>query len=97
MDKTDSAGADTGKLAGDGVRRLRKVQYAYYDHGSDAPHPVIRIAGKYLEKFGFRIGDTIEVEIGNGEISISKLSDSVGDYLNEAGPDSSDESQNKRE
>ncbi len=75
---------------------MRKVQYGYYDHGSDAPHPVIPIARKHLEKFGFRIGDTITVVIGNGEISISKLSESGTNYLKESGLGSSDEPKSKR-
>ena len=97
MDESDSRGANAGKLAGNGVRRLRKVQYGYYDHGSDAPHPVIRIAGKYLERFGFMIGDTITVVIGNGEISISKSSETESNCLREHGPDSSRAPQNDKE
>jgi hypothetical protein len=94
MDKADVQNVGTDEKAGsvNGVRRLRKVQYAYYDHGSDAPHPVIRIAGRYLEKFGFRIGDTITVVIGNGAISISKLSESESNYLKKADPNSPGES-----
>ncbi len=75
--------AGAGQLAGSdsGVRRVRKVQYGYYDHGSDAPHPVIRIAGKYLEKFGFRIGEPIEVEIADGKIMVRRLAEPDRRYV----------------
>lgn len=71
------------------VRKFRKVQYGYYssrtldDEKSSAPHPVIRIAGKYLEKFGFRIGDAITVEIADGRIEVMKISEPGGNYSGE--------------
>ena len=63
-----------------GMRKLRKVQYGHYEDKAAKPHPVIRIAGKYLERFGFRIGDTVEVEIANGRIMVQKLSEPDGKY-----------------
>ena len=62
------------------MRRLRKVQYAFYEDKLAKPHPVIRIAGKYLERFGFRIGDVVEVEIADGKIMVRKLAEPEGGY-----------------
>ncbi|HUI29700.1 MAG TPA: SymE family type I addiction module toxin [Candidatus Acidoferrales bacterium] len=68
-----------------GMRKLRKVQYAFYEDKLAKPHPVIRIAGKYLERFGFRIGDTVEVEIADGRIMVQKLSEPDGNYTTAKG------------
>ncbi len=67
-------------MDGNGMRKLRKVQYGHYEDKAAKPHPVIRIAGKYLERFGFRIGDTVEVEIADGRIMVQKLSEPDGNY-----------------
>ena len=69
-------------MEGNGIRKLRKVQYAFYEDKLAKPHPVIRIAGKYLERFGFRIGDVVEVEIADGKIMVRNLSEPDGDYTN---------------
>ena len=69
-------------MEGNGIRKLRKVQYGHYEDKAAKPHPVIRIAGKYLERFGFRIGDMVEVEIADGRIMVQKLSEPDGDYTN---------------
>ena len=53
-------------------KRLMKV---YYRHSP--PHgkfPKIRIAGKYLTNFDFEIGDTIEVKVEMGRITVTKVS-----------------------
>ncbi len=50
--------------------RLRKVYYAFYDYEVGPPHPVIRLGGKYLEHWGFHIGDSIEVDLEIGRITI---------------------------
>ena len=69
-----------------GFRKTRKVQYGYYPQGpfmgsgSAKPHPVIRIAGKYLERFGFKIGDAITVEIDDGRIMVRRLAEPDGEY-----------------
>ncbi len=69
-----------------GFRKLRKVQYGFYPSMTlmgekpSKPHPVIRIAGKYLERFGFKIGDAIEVEIDDGRIMVRRLAEPDGDY-----------------
>lgn len=36
-------------------------------------HPAIRIEEKYLQQFGFKVGDRIEVKCQRGKISIRKL------------------------
>jgi len=59
------------------VPRLRKVYYAHYDHELQAPHPVIRLAGKYLADYGFAIGDSIEVELKPHRIIITKIIQSL--------------------
>ena len=77
-------GARDGKRGG--FRKTRKVQYGYYPQGpfmeseSAKPHPVIRIAGKYLERFGFKIGDAITVEIEHGTIMVRRLAEPDGEY-----------------
>lgn len=35
--------------------------------------PTIRIIGRYLEKYNFNVGDTIEVSVGTGQITIKKV------------------------
>ena len=53
-------------------KRLMKV---YYTHTPPyRKFPKIRIAGKYLANFDFEIGDTIEVKIEMGRITITKVS-----------------------
>jgi len=51
----------------------RKVYYAYYDHEYGPPHPVIRLGGKYLETFDFKVGDSIDVKLDFGCIVITKV------------------------
>ncbi len=54
-------------------KRERKVYYAFYDNECEtSAYPVIRIAGKFLQDLGFRIGETIAVEYGNDRITITK-------------------------
>ena len=54
------------------TKRLLKV---YYTHTPPyQKFPKIRIAGKYLTHFDFEIGDTIEVKIEMGKITITKVS-----------------------
>ena len=73
-----SRGARDGERGG--LKKVRKVQYGHYEDKAAKPHPVIRIAGKYLEKFGFRIGDAITVEIADGRIMVRRLAEPDGDY-----------------
>lgn len=55
------------------IPHLRKVYYGSYDRGSLNSHPVIRMGGKYLESFGFEIGDAIEVDFQPQRITITKV------------------------
>lgn len=52
--------------------RKKKVQYGYYDTKPCTPHPVIHMGGKYLERYGFAIGDFIEVHLESNRITITK-------------------------
>jgi hypothetical protein len=47
----------------------------YYRHhgNSNKKRPYIRLCGDYLSKMDFKIGDTIELIIESGQISITKL------------------------
>ena len=93
-----SRGARDGELGG--LKKVRKVQYGHYspkplgEYKPAKPHPVIRIAGKYLERFGFRIGDAITVEIEDGRIMVRRLAEPDGDY---AGNDETIESPKQKE
>lgn len=55
------------------VARTRKVYYGHYDYEARSPHPVIRLGGKYLEEYGFKIGDTIDVTMEPQRIVITKI------------------------
>jgi hypothetical protein len=59
--------------------RRRKVYYAFYDHEGGRPHPVIRLGGKYLEAFGFKVGDSIDVTLDFGRIVITKVRNPSGE------------------
>jgi antitoxin component of MazEF toxin-antitoxin module len=54
-------------------KQIRKVNYGCHSYKNAKIHPVIRLAGKYLEGFDFNIGDSIEVSIDKGKISIEKI------------------------
>lgn len=50
----------------------RKVYYMLY--GSDGwgkARPMIRMIGRYLERYGFAVGTPIEVDIEQGRITIT--------------------------
>ncbi len=53
--------------------RVRKVYYGYYQAALGHAHPVIRIGGKYLERFGFAIGDKVEIHFAREQIVINKI------------------------
>ena len=53
--------------------RLRKVYYGYYQSALGHAHPLIRIGGKYLEEFGFAIGDRLEIHFAHEQIIINKI------------------------
>ncbi len=52
-------------------RQSMTVQYGYYEN-SNSKHPVIKMRGKYLRRFGFEVGDTVEISIEQGQITIRK-------------------------
>jgi hypothetical protein len=53
------------------MKRKQKIYYQHYGCKGNT-HPFIRIAGQYLKRFGFNVGDSIEVNVGNGHITIKK-------------------------
>ena len=58
-------------------RTVQKVYRGFQRRGySFKEHPFIRLGGIYLSDFDFEIGDTIEVTIEPGKISINKMLDS---------------------
>ncbi len=54
-------------------RRQQKVYYKHHDYKGGYFHPHIRIAGKYLKEFDFNVGDSIEVYVTKGKITILKI------------------------
>ncbi|MCI0706098.1 MAG: type I toxin-antitoxin system SymE family toxin [Ignavibacteriae bacterium] len=56
-------------------KRLRKVYYGHYDREFGPPHPMIRLRGRYLETYGFKVGDRINVRLDEGCIIITKVSE----------------------
>ena len=52
--------------------RKKKIQYGYYDRKPLTPHPVIHLSGKYLEHYGFSVGEVVEVHIESNCITITK-------------------------
>jgi len=63
-------------------RHERKVYYLHPD--SESPGcpfrviPMIRLTGKFLEGFGFYVGEAIHVEYEPGKITITKKEDDNG-------------------
>ena len=54
--------------------KIRKLKVYYAHHGSTSKqHPFIRLAGKYLSQFDFKIGDEVELSMEAGKIVITKL------------------------
>ena len=53
-------------------KRTLTVYYGYHSN-SYKRHPVIRLAGKYLSKLDFKIGDKIEITMEQNHILISKM------------------------
>lgn len=54
------------------IPRNRTVSSRYYDYESGHPHPYIRLGGKYLEDFGFKIGDSFILNLEAGRITLTK-------------------------
>lgn len=44
-----------------------------YKPGSTSEIPMIRIANKYLEEYGFKVGDKAEIEYKQNELIIKKV------------------------
>ena len=52
--------------------RVRVVSSRHYSSDT-SPHPYIRIGGKYLEEYGFKIGDRLKVCLSSGQIILTKV------------------------
>lgn len=64
--------ADRAKAADDRVRENGKsLRVAAFPQGGHSV-PAVRVAGKWLERFGFRLGDGVVLTASPGRIVISK-------------------------
>lgn len=56
-------------------KRNMKVYYGHYalKYHRTTRHPMIQLRGNYLADFGFNVGDTIEVSVDTGQITIKKV------------------------
>ena len=54
------------------TKKIRKVYYGFYPH-CKKPHPVINLKGLYLSRMNFEIGDSIDVVMEPGLITIRKI------------------------
>lgn len=54
-------------------RKKQKVAYGNYAYEGGFFHPMIKIAGKFLKDFDFNVGDSIEVNVSMGQITINKV------------------------
>lgn len=59
-------------MNGETNKRLLKVYYGHHNN-SYKQHPVIRLAGQYLSKADFKIGDKVEITLTENLIVISKI------------------------
>ena len=64
---------DNKMFIGSARRRKQKVYYGNYAYEGGYFHPLIRIAGKFLKDFDFNVGDSIEVNVSMGQITITKV------------------------
>ncbi len=55
------------------IPRSRTVSSRHYDYESGLPHPYIRLGGKYLEDFGFKIGDEFTLDLKTDCITLMKV------------------------
>lgn len=60
------------------MKRKQKVYYQHYGYWGKT-HPFIRIAGQYLKRFDFNVGDTIEIDVDIGGIYIRKILSQVNE------------------
>jgi hypothetical protein len=57
-----------------GASKTRRLKVYYAHHGnSTRHHPYIRLAGKYLLNFGFKVGDKVQIQMEEQRIIITKL------------------------
>lgn len=65
---------ENDKIAFTGIVEKNQGIYSshYLNHGKITKYPHIRLAGKYLEKIGFNIGDRVNIQMEQGKITITK-------------------------
>lgn len=51
---------------------MNRIRMVYYLNYREYPVPMIRLAGKYLQRFGICIGDSIKIEYSTDQIVITK-------------------------
>lgn len=52
-------------------KKLHRSHKVYAEPGK-GKYPMIRFTGKYLQSFGFEIGDTVSITFSKNDIRISK-------------------------
>jgi len=67
--------AERARLAGDGCRRAGKTLMVVSFPQRGERVPSIRVAGKWLERFGFKLGDEVVLTANQGQIVITKKED----------------------
>ncbi len=55
------------------LKRNMKVYYGKYNYSKKLLLPMIRLHANYLLRYGFNVGDAIEVSVDRGEIKIKKV------------------------
>jgi hypothetical protein len=56
-----------------GIKTNRKLKVCYaYDRRSRKKHPLINLGGHYLAKYGFNIGDFVELILEKDLLTIKK-------------------------
>ncbi len=56
---------------------MKTHRRVYYLNNNDKIVPMIRLSGKYLNRYGIHIGDSIKVVYTNNQIVITKISKEV--------------------
>jgi hypothetical protein len=54
------------------IKRYKKIYKGYYNSRALVAHPYINLQGKLLEKYGFKIGEQIEISYSLNKIEIIK-------------------------
>lgn len=52
---------------------MKREQTVSYAPGATATKPMIRIANRFLEEYGFTVGDRVEINYADGLITITHI------------------------